>query len=116
MSSKVAYTKEPLLPSAALEVAPPKRGCSAGLRVVKALLLGMTALACANALGFAPLPEFVSDALLPELYNAKPQCPQVSAIVPEKNAGLWDSVGSTIGSDAFKARAVEWLGGAVRVP
>ncbi|CDO73281.1 hypothetical protein BN946_scf185008.g43 [Trametes cinnabarina] len=43
-------------------------------------------------------------------------CPQASAVVPEKNGELWKSLGKTFDSDAFKMRAVQWLGGAVRVP
>ena len=43
-------------------------------------------------------------------------CPQASVVVPQKNGELWKSLGKTYDSDAFKARAVEWLGGAVRVP
>ena len=115
MSSKVAHTKEPLLPSA-VEVVPAKKGCSAGLRVVKALLVGMSAWACLHALGLAPVPEVAVDALFPALYTAESQCPQVSAIVPEKSSELWTSLGETYASDAFKSRAAEWLGGAVRVP
>lgn len=44
------------------------------------------------------------------------QCPQATAVVPEKNGELWTSLGETFDTDAFKGRAVEWLGGAVRVP
>lgn len=45
-------------------------------------------------------------------------CPQVDALTPHaKNGLLWDEVGTTIGTDpAFRARAVEWLAAAVRVP
>ena len=115
MSSKVAY-KESLLPSAVVEAAPAKKGCSAGLRVVKALLLGISAWACLNALDLVPAPASVADALIPSTYSVEAQCPQVSAVFPEKNAELWKSLGESYSSDAFKGRAIEWLGGAVRVP
>ncbi|TFK31147.1 hypothetical protein BDQ12DRAFT_694504 [Crucibulum laeve] len=43
-------------------------------------------------------------------------CPQADVLVPEKNGKLWDIVTDKFGTDSFKAQAVEWLGGAVRVP
>ncbi|THH12982.1 hypothetical protein EW146_g7187 [Bondarzewia mesenterica] len=43
-------------------------------------------------------------------------CPQVEALYPSKNAELFKSLGETLGTEEFKGRAVEWLGGAVRVP
>ncbi|RDB23324.1 Carboxypeptidase S [Hypsizygus marmoreus] len=43
-------------------------------------------------------------------------CPQADVLVPEVNGELWNSLTATIGTASFKSRAVEWLGGAVRVP
>lgn len=43
-------------------------------------------------------------------------CPQVDALLPEQNSELWKSIGETIGTDAFKVRAVDWLAGAVKIP
>ncbi|KAH8116277.1 hypothetical protein DFH11DRAFT_1199323 [Phellopilus nigrolimitatus] len=43
-------------------------------------------------------------------------CPQVEQLLPERNKALWDAVGDQFGTDAFKEKAVDWLGGAVRVP
>ncbi|KAG0709281.1 hypothetical protein DFH29DRAFT_1027230 [Suillus ampliporus] len=43
-------------------------------------------------------------------------CPQVSELIPESNGALWKTLGSTYETDAFKTRAVDWLGGAVRIP
>lgn len=43
-------------------------------------------------------------------------CPQAEPLVPSKHKGLWDSVGSSYDSPEFKDKAVEWLGGAVRIP
>ncbi|KAH9000506.1 carboxypeptidase S [Lactarius akahatsu] len=37
-------------------------------------------------------------------------------LYPDRNALLWDSLGKYFSQDAFTSRAVEWLGGAVRVP
>ena len=43
-------------------------------------------------------------------------CPQADVLVPQANGALWKSLGAVYASDNFKARAVDWLGGAVRVP
>ncbi|PFH51903.1 hypothetical protein AMATHDRAFT_74599 [Amanita thiersii Skay4041] len=43
-------------------------------------------------------------------------CPQADILLPERNKDLWDNLTGTIGTDDFKARAVNWLAGAVRVP
>lgn len=43
-------------------------------------------------------------------------CPQADVLVPQKNAELWNKLGGTIGTEGFKARAVDWLSGAVKLP
>jgi Gly-Xaa carboxypeptidase len=43
-------------------------------------------------------------------------CPQVDELVPEKNRVIWESLQDTYSTEEFKARAVDWLGGAVRIP
>src|SRR6266571_1690618 len=43
-------------------------------------------------------------------------CPQADALYPDRHARLWESLGKDFDRDAFTLRAVEWLGGAVRVP
>ncbi|KAI0322814.1 carboxypeptidase S [Amylostereum chailletii] len=48
--------------------------------------------------------------------HGEPLCPQASAIYPAQSADLWKTVGSVISSESFKTQAVDWLGGAVRVP
>ncbi|KAH9039314.1 hypothetical protein EDB85DRAFT_2141253 [Lactarius pseudohatsudake] len=48
-------------------------------------------------------------------YDAK-ICPQADILYPDRNALLWDSLGKYFSQDAFTSRAVELLGGAVRVP
>ncbi|KAG5645625.1 hypothetical protein DXG03_005616 [Asterophora parasitica] len=45
-----------------------------------------------------------------------PQCAQSDVLIPEKNSALWESLGATFGTEEFKTRAIDWLGGAVRVP
>ncbi|KAM5533864.1 hypothetical protein V8D89_012527 [Ganoderma adspersum] len=116
--SKEEYTTVPLLPSAASGAAPRKKGsCPAGLAVVKALLVGVGLFICLNAVGLSPIPRCVTDRLASEHHwKAGEQCAQATTVVPTRNAELWSSLGGTYGTDAFKSRAVEWLGGAVRVP
>ncbi|KAG1760147.1 hypothetical protein EDD22DRAFT_955247 [Suillus occidentalis] len=43
-------------------------------------------------------------------------CPQVDEIVPEKNGVIWESLQQAYSTQEFKARAIDWLGGAVRIP
>ncbi|KAG2157823.1 uncharacterized protein EDB93DRAFT_1238610 [Suillus bovinus] len=43
-------------------------------------------------------------------------CPQVDELVPEKNGVIWESLQRVYNTEEFKARAVDWLGGAVRIP
>lgn len=43
-------------------------------------------------------------------------CPQVDVLVPDANAGYWKQIGAVMNSDAFKARAINWLSSAVRIP
>lgn len=43
-------------------------------------------------------------------------CPQVDELVPEKNGAIWGNLQDTYSTEEFKARAVDWLGGAVRIP
>src|SRR5882757_10055106 len=43
-------------------------------------------------------------------------CPQAAELLPQKNRDIWLHQKDTFSTDVFKARAVEWLGGAVRIP
>jgi Gly-Xaa carboxypeptidase len=43
-------------------------------------------------------------------------CPQVDELVPEKNGVVWESLQQAYSTEEFKARAIDWLGGAVRIP
>ena len=52
-------------------------------------------------------------------FNAKSSeslCPQASELVPHKNGKIWRHLTETFSTDVFKSRAINWLGGAVRVP
>lgn len=48
--------------------------------------------------------------------SAKELCPQTKALVPSKHKELWEMVGASYDSPEFKDKAVEWLGGAVKIP
>jgi Gly-Xaa carboxypeptidase len=52
---------------------------------------------------------------LPDVTSAD-LCPQVDELVPEKNGVIWESLQDTYSTSEFKTRAVDWLGGAVRIP
>ncbi|KIN98388.1 hypothetical protein M404DRAFT_1005368 [Pisolithus tinctorius Marx 270] len=43
-------------------------------------------------------------------------CPQVPPFLPQKNFDVWESLGTTYDTAAFKAKAVSWLVGVVQVP
>lgn len=43
-------------------------------------------------------------------------CPQVRQLIPHSNLDIWETLGATYDTDAFKAKAVSWLAGAVQVP
>jgi hypothetical protein len=43
-------------------------------------------------------------------------CPQVDALTPQATADLWDSLNAKISTPEFKAKAIKWLSGAVRIP
>ncbi|EGO03557.1 hypothetical protein SERLA73DRAFT_46705 [Serpula lacrymans var. lacrymans S7.3] len=43
-------------------------------------------------------------------------CSQVAELIPEKNGVVWKLSKVYFGTPRFKKRAVEWLGGAIRVP
>ncbi|KAI0251453.1 carboxypeptidase S [Lactifluus subvellereus] len=43
-------------------------------------------------------------------------CPQSDALYPGLHVQLWESLGNEFDEDAFTKRAVDWLGGAVRIP
>lgn len=50
------------------------------------------------------------------LENGVDLCPQVDELVPEKNGVIWESLQLVYSTEEFKARAIDWLGGAVRIP
>ena len=51
-------------------------------------------------------------------YNRSPiqLCPQAEELLPLENRDVWNELGQTFKSPEFRQRAVDYLGGAVRVP
>ncbi|KAG2066244.1 carboxypeptidase S [Suillus decipiens] len=50
------------------------------------------------------------------LENGINLCPQADELVPKKNGEIWESLQHSYNTEEFKARAIDWLGGAVRIP
>ncbi|KAJ7760621.1 hypothetical protein DFH07DRAFT_957457 [Mycena maculata] len=48
--------------------------------------------------------------------SVKGSCPQVDALLPTQNAHVWERTRAQMATGVFKARAVDWLAGAVRIP
>lgn len=48
--------------------------------------------------------------------SKQPICPQTTALIPEKNAGIAKKLSQLYVSDEFRADAIAWLSGAVKVP
>lgn len=106
------YKKLDLLPPAASveEIRPRKSKWKA---------LGLTAL-----LAFAIMLHYTDHGLSP--YPSRlslghqdvnlSSCPRLDALNPDRHAQLWESLGNYFDQDAFTKRAVDWLGGAVRIP
>ncbi|KAF5375364.1 hypothetical protein D9615_008006 [Tricholomella constricta] len=94
----------PLLPSPPARQ--PKRNTLARKLLVSLgiLLYGAYVWNCTQAIRSKPVAEGVS------------RCAQSDVLVPEKNGVLWRSLGATFGTGKFKAKAIDWLGGAVRIP
>ncbi|KAL5537035.1 hypothetical protein ACEPAF_858 [Sanghuangporus sanghuang] len=43
-------------------------------------------------------------------------CPQADILFPVRNKVVWDTFGAQLDTNDFKSKAIDWLGGAVRVP
>lgn len=62
-----------------------------------------------------PSGSFSPQRLLDHRRGAKP-CPQSDPLYPKQHAELWESLKRDFDEEAFRTRAVAWLGGAVRIP
>ena len=61
--------------------------------------------------GFAVVSPFL------DLWQDAPaQCPQAETLSPIRNAEVYSKLGEVLKKNETRARAIDWLGGAVRVP
>lgn len=112
MSPTIIVEKEGLLPSTIAYQSKPEAISS--LRRIVVISLGF---ACSlTALSFWRGNLEVTDIWSPtEPVDLAERCPQPLPLEPTKNGELWRDVVDSYGSTEFLNRAVEWLGGAVRV-
>jgi len=96
-------------------VEPVQLGSPSRSKRTKALAIGL----CLGLLGTG---GFVLRSIAPKFAGSEPHhdpaalCPQVKPITPTKHSAIWESFVEKTTTDEYKTRAVEWLGGAVRVP
>ncbi|CAL1714699.1 unnamed protein product [Somion occarium] len=111
MAPTIVVEKDGLLPS--YTSAPRK-----SLSPLRATIYLALALVCTcSALWSLDLPELLHGGLSEsEDVSAADLCPQPSALAPSKHAAFWETLNETYATDDFASRAVEWLGGAIRVP
>lgn len=74
----------------------------------------VTALAISASTYFVKRP--LNGSTVGTLENGIDLCPQVGELVPEKNGVVWESLQHVYSTEEFKTRAIDWLGGAVRIP
>ncbi|KAG1880394.1 hypothetical protein C8R48DRAFT_683828 [Suillus tomentosus] len=74
----------------------------------------VTALAISASTYFVKRP--LNGSTVGTLENGVDLCPQVDELVPEKNGVIWESLQHVYSTEEFKTRAIDWLGGAVRIP
>jgi len=82
----------------------------------KAVKITLVALAISASTYFVKRPSGIPIRTLEDDATNLNLCPQVDELVPEKNGMIWGSLHHTYNTEEFKARAVDWLGGAVRIP
>ncbi|KAG6866575.1 hypothetical protein C0991_002060 [Blastosporella zonata] len=78
------------------------------------IALSLAFIACGTYVWLAP--EWIVHNIVRKHHPTDTQCAQSAVLTPAKNGALWDSVSVAFGTEGFKAKAVEWIGGAVRVP
>ena len=86
-----------------------------GRKRVTTLVIGL----CLGALGAGGfvLRSILPTSPAPESYVqvASELCPQAKSTTPVKHSAIWNTLVERSASEEFKERAVEWLGGAVRI-
>jgi len=107
--------KEQYFSGLSTSVEPVKLGSPSRCKRTKALAVGF-------CLGLLVIGGFVLRSIAPGFAVSKPHhdpgvlCPQVKPITPTKHSAIWESFVERTATDEYKTRAIEWLGGAVRIP
>ncbi|GJE90960.1 carboxypeptidase S [Phanerochaete sordida] len=109
-SSTYAHEKDGL-PAPAPSRQAPRRGLSRGLAFLLAAVCAGIAL---YTLGPPCLSKHFES--FGEVARKEELCPQEDPLVPSTNGELWKGLSDKYSTNGFLLEAVEWLGGAVRVP
>ena len=82
---------------------------------MRTLLVGLCL--CALGMGGFVLRTVAPELAAPELSaNVRDRlCPQAKPMTPAKHSAIWDKLVEKSATEEYKARAIEWLSGAVRV-
>jgi hypothetical protein len=112
--------KADILTTAVVAQAPPPQAQKSKWRVLGfvAVLAGVVVIiAVASHYGDLPLPFLSAIRWRHHGVGGGEEglCPQSDVLYPARHAQLWRRLGRDFDDDAFTARAVSWLGGAVRV-
>jgi len=110
--------KADTLTAAVVAQAPPLQKSKWRVLGFIAVLAGVVVIAVASHHGDLPLLfSLFSSAIRLRNHGVGGEglCPQSDVLYPARHAQLWRRLGHDFDDDAFTARAVSWLGGAVRV-
>ena len=85
-------------------------------KCTKAVVVGL----CLGVLGMG---GFILRTIVPKLATLEPPaqvenalCPQAKPMTPIKHSEIWNTLAEKSTTNEHKARAIEWLSGAVRIP
>jgi Gly-Xaa carboxypeptidase len=106
--------KDGLLPTSVHSSEPSRRRLGTGFCLLLAAI-------CAGLAVYALAPQcvvdhFAASEVVSVKFKSDELCAQPSPLVPTKSADLWKELGEKYKTKEFLHDAVEWLGGAVRVP
>ncbi|KAK7686392.1 hypothetical protein QCA50_010616 [Cerrena zonata] len=108
MAPTIVVEKDGLLPSSMPYTSSPRGGMSS----LRATVYIAITLVCASTALWSLCPQHYWG----EPVVATNLCAQASAVNPVKHAELWSSLDGIYATETFASRAIEWLGGAIRVP
>lgn len=87
-------------------------------RAVKTTLFVLAALAITVFAKITPkyIWHCIQSASLDTANGGRDLCPQAPELIPVKNNALWETLTEIYGTEAFQAKAVDWLSGAIQIP